>query len=199
MAEGRQQKKAKDTRSADQIRRDIAAVRARMSSTIEGLTEEFHPVAIKNRAVGDAKDFAQREYTTVRDRLTSQVKDENGWRTDRLTLIGGGLVAAAGALVVLRAVVGRASGATTRRKLEKVQLAHAKQVAKDTKARRKSDRKLAKANTKHATRNAGKAVSLAGDDSTVGGVAQAMLKQAAALRVEAAEERSHSAEAAKKK
>ncbi|AFV90154.1 hypothetical protein PACID_23770 [Acidipropionibacterium acidipropionici ATCC 4875] len=198
MAEGRQQKTAKDTRSADQIRRDIAAARARMSSTIEGLTEEFHPVAVKNRAVGQAKDFAQREYTTVRDRLTSQVKDENGWRTDRLTLIGGGLVAAVGALVVLRAVVGRASGATTRRKLEKVQLAAAKQAAKDAKVTRRSDKKLARSNRKHAGRNAERAIKL-DDDTTAGGVAQAMLKQAASLRAEAADERNHSAEAAKTK
>ncbi|AXE38308.1 DUF3618 domain-containing protein [Acidipropionibacterium virtanenii] len=193
MAEGRQQKKAKDTRSADQIRRDIAAARARMSSTIEGLTEEFHPVAIKNRAVGQAKDFAQKEYTSVRDRLTSEVKDENGWRTDRLAVIGGGLVAAVGALVVLRAVVGRASGATTRRKLERVQLAHAKRAAKAAKAGRRSDKKLAKADKKHA----GKVARLATDDSTVSGVAQAMLKQAAVLRAEAADERGHNVAASK--
>lgn len=190
MAEGQQHKKAKDTRSADQIKRDIAGTRARLSNTIEGLTEEFHPTAIKNRAIGDAKDFAQHEYSTIRDRATSQLKDDNGWRTDRLKLIGGGLAAAVGALIVLRAVVGRASGATTRRKLEKVQLAHAKQVAKDAKAKRKSDAKLAKVNKKHAGKNVDRAVKLVHDDSRTGNLAQAMLKQAAVLRAEAAEERS---------
>ncbi|GAE70650.1 hypothetical protein JCM18909_4018 [Cutibacterium acnes JCM 18909] len=45
---------------------------------------------------------------------------------------------------MLRAIVGRATGATARRKLEKLQLSQAKRVRKDAKQRRKEDAKAAK-------------------------------------------------------
>ncbi len=154
MADNRQQGKAKDTRSADEIRRDIAAARARMSATVEGLTEQFHPAAVKNRAVGEAKDFAQKEYTTVRTNLVSQVKDENGWRTDRLTLIGGAAAAAFTGMLVLRAVVGRATGSTARKKFQKAQVAAAKTARKMAKKQHKFDSKAAKVAKKRAKKQA---------------------------------------------
>ena len=43
--------KPKDTRSAAQIRADIAAARARMGANVEGLVTEVHPKAVKQRTI----------------------------------------------------------------------------------------------------------------------------------------------------
>lgn len=150
MADNRQQGKAKDIRSADQIRRDIAAARAKMSATVEGLTEQFHPAAVKKRVVEDAKEFVQKEYTSVREKLISQVKDEDGWRTDRLKLVGGASAGAVTGLVLLRAVVGKVTGSTARKKFEKAQVAAAKDAKKQAKKQRKTDAKAAKTAKKQA-------------------------------------------------
>jgi hypothetical protein len=77
--------KEKDTRTAEQIRQDLNAARSRASQTVEDATQQFHPKTLKNDAVDDAKSFAQRQF----DQAKGQVKDENGWRGDRLILVGG--------------------------------------------------------------------------------------------------------------
>lgn len=97
-----------DTRSASQIKADLAAARNRMSANVTELVEEVHPQAIKARTIDDAKYFAKGEI----EHVTSLVKDEAGWRTDRLALFG---VVAAGAvtvLVVVRALVRRVRSAS---------------------------------------------------------------------------------------
>jgi len=68
--------KAKDERTADEIRRDIAATRARLAAGVENLVEEVHPATLKREASDRARDFVQGEF----DQVKSQVKDENGWR-----------------------------------------------------------------------------------------------------------------------
>ncbi|MFO5160286.1 hypothetical protein RCK61_23655, partial [Salmonella enterica subsp. enterica serovar Typhimurium] len=78
----------------------------------------------------------------------------------------------------LRAIVGRATGATARRKLEKLQLSQAKRVRKDAKQRRKEDAKAAKKNAKLGKKNAKKYGKLDTDDSSVSNLAEKMLKQA---------------------
>lgn len=93
----------KDTRTVDQIRSDIAAARSRVAASVEGLVEEVHPAAVKQRTVNDAKTFAHEEFET----LKAQVKDERGWRTDRLVLAGGAVAGLVTFLVVVRAVLGR--------------------------------------------------------------------------------------------
>ncbi|MDU1779451.1 MAG: DUF3618 domain-containing protein, partial [Propionibacterium sp.] len=80
--------KEKDTRTAEQIRQDLNAARSRVSQTVEDATQQFHPKTLKNDAVDDAKSFAQRRF----DQAKGQVKDENGWREDRLILVGGVVV-----------------------------------------------------------------------------------------------------------
>ena len=80
--------KEKDTRTAEQIRQDLNAARSRVSQTVEDATQQFHPKTLKNDAVDDAKSFAQRQF----DQAKGQVKDENGWREDRLILVGGVVV-----------------------------------------------------------------------------------------------------------
>ncbi|WP_203567295.1 DUF3618 domain-containing protein [Aestuariimicrobium ganziense] len=94
---------SKDTRSIDQIRADISAARSRMAASVEGLVEQVHPTAVKQRTVNDAKSFAQDEFTN----LKSQVKDDDGWRTDRLVIVGGALLGVATFLLTVRAIVGR--------------------------------------------------------------------------------------------
>ncbi|WP_130865912.1 DUF3618 domain-containing protein [Acidipropionibacterium timonense] len=174
--------KPKDTRTAEQIRRDLDAARSRVASTIEDATEQFHPKTLKNDAVNGAKAFAQTEF----DQAKSQVKDDDGWRIDRIVIAGGALVAGIVALATLRAIVGRATGQTARRKLEKVQLAEARAAAKQAKALRKVEAKLVKRSRR---KGGGALIDLAHDDAKVSGLAQAMLKQAATLRAEAASER----------
>lgn len=113
--------KAKDERTADEIRRDIAATRARLAAGVENLVEEVHPATLKREASDRARDFVQGEF----DQVKSQVKDENGWRVQRIAMAAGALAAGVVSIIVLRAIVGRATGATARRKLEKLQLSQA--------------------------------------------------------------------------
>lgn len=88
-------KKPADTRSAQQIRDDIRAARARMSANVEGLVNEVHPTAVKQRTIDDVKQTAKTEV----QHLTYQVKDEDGWRTDRF--IAAGMVAGAATIGLL--------------------------------------------------------------------------------------------------
>ena len=174
--------KAKDERTADEIRRDIAATRARLAAGVENLVEEVHPATLKREASDRARDFVQGEF----DQVKSQVKDENGWRVQRIAMAAGALAAGVVSIIVLRAIVGRATGATARRKLEKLQLSQAKRV-------RKEDAKAAKKNAKLGKKNAKKYGKLDTDDSSVSNLAEKMLKQAAVLRAQAAAERENSA------
>ncbi|MCI1747568.1 MAG: DUF3618 domain-containing protein [Acidipropionibacterium sp.] len=144
MADSGQQSKAKDTRSVDEIRRDISITRTRTSATLEGLAESYHPAAIKNRVVEGAKTTAQEKFEEFRDKAYAQVKDEAGWRIDRLKQIG--IVGAAGftGLLVLRAVVGRLTGATARKKFRKAEIDAAKTAKKTAKKQAKAAKKQAK-------------------------------------------------------
>ena len=100
----------KDTRTAEQIRRDIAAARARVSANVEQLVEEVHPTSIKDRAVGQARTFAQAEFNSAK----ATIKDEAGWRLDRVLAVG---AAVAGVVVFLLTV--RAIGGARHRSLAK--------------------------------------------------------------------------------
>lgn len=93
--------KPADNRSAAQIRADLEAARQRLGANVQGLVTEVHPTAVKNRAVDDAKEVARTEVSN----LTSQVKDENGWRTDRLTTAGVVGGAAMVGLMIIRGLV----------------------------------------------------------------------------------------------
>ena len=92
--------KPKDTRTADQIRRDIAAARARVSANVEQLVEEVHPTTVKDRAVGQARSFAQAEF----DSAKATIKDEAGWRLDRLLALGAAVLGVVAFLVSVRAI-----------------------------------------------------------------------------------------------
>ncbi len=94
---------ASDRRSADQIRKDLHAARARMSANVEGLVREVHPKAVKQRAVDDVKSFARTEL----DNAKSTVIDDDGLRTDRLAIVAGVLVGTVIALVAVRRMVSK--------------------------------------------------------------------------------------------
>ena len=93
--------KPTDTRSPGQIKVDLAAARTRLASNIAGLIEEVHPAEVKARTIDDAKSFAR----TEADYAKGLVKNQNGWRTDRLVMAGGALVGAVTVVLVLRAIV----------------------------------------------------------------------------------------------
>lgn len=102
--------KKTDPRSAQQIKADIAAARARMSANVEGLVTEVHPKAVKQRTVDDAKAFVMNEVDYAKTQAKATVKDEDGWRTDRITLGSGAAAAALVALLTMRAIVRKISG-----------------------------------------------------------------------------------------
>lgn len=85
--------------TAEQARADIAAARARLSGDLRELVDEVHPKRIMQRQVAEAKTVARTELGAA----TSQIKDETGWRWDRVALVGGAL----GGLVTLVLVVRR--------------------------------------------------------------------------------------------
>ena len=96
--------KPTDNRSPGQIKTDLAAARTRLASNIAGLIEEVHPAEVKARTIDDAKAFARSEAEYAK----GLVKNQSGWRTDRLVLAGGALVGAVTVVLVLRAIVTRA-------------------------------------------------------------------------------------------
>jgi len=99
--------KPTDNRSTGQIKADLAAARTRMSSNIAGLIEEVHPAEVKARTIDDAKNFARSEA----DYAKGLIKNQNGWRTDRLVIAGGALIGAVTVVLVLRAIVKRSRAA----------------------------------------------------------------------------------------
>ncbi|MDA8437292.1 MAG: DUF3618 domain-containing protein [Propionibacterium sp.] len=96
--------KPADTRTASQIRADIAAARTRLSNNIAGLVEEVHPTAVKGRTIDEAKNFARSEA----DYAKGLIRNDAGWRTDRLVIVGGALVGTVVLLLTVRAIVGKA-------------------------------------------------------------------------------------------
>lgn len=80
---------AKNTaRSVDEIRADLARNRAQFAGSVGELIDEVKPKNIAKRGVASAKEFAATEFASVKD----QVRDEHGWRTDRLVIIGGAVL-----------------------------------------------------------------------------------------------------------
>lgn len=122
--------KQKDTRTAEQIRRDIAAARARVSAHVEQLVEEVHPTTMKDRAVDQARTFAQTEFESAK----STIKDEAGWRLDRLFAIGGAVLGVVTFLLTVRAI----TGAGKKKQLQKSELA---ELAQQLRESAKDDRK----------------------------------------------------------
>ncbi len=90
-------------RSRQEIQADIQAARDRLTASIESLVSEAHPKVVAQRSLEDAKAFAAGEFENVK----SHVKDENGWRVDRLAAIGGAVAGFLLFLGTIRAIVSR--------------------------------------------------------------------------------------------
>ena len=79
------------TRTVDEIRAELASNRQSLAGAMEDLVDSVKPANIARRGIDDAKSFVAGEYQTIKEEL----RDEDGWRTDRLAIIGGALLGVA--------------------------------------------------------------------------------------------------------
>lgn len=105
--------KQKDTRSAEEIQRSLASMRARVAANVEQLVEEVHPSTIADNAKDQAKAFVRSEFTSARQ----TIKDHNGWRVDRLLAIGAAVCGVVATLLTLQNLVDRGQSRRTLRSL----------------------------------------------------------------------------------
>ena len=79
------------TRTVDEIRAELASNRQSLAGAMEDLVDSVKPANIARRGIDDAKSFVAGEFQTIKEELC----DEDGWRTDRLAIIGGALLGVA--------------------------------------------------------------------------------------------------------
>ena len=79
------------TRTVDKIRAELASNRQSLAGAMEDLVDSVKPANIARRGIDDAKSFVAGEFQTIKEEL----RDEDGWRTDRLAIIGGALLGVA--------------------------------------------------------------------------------------------------------
>lgn len=80
---------AKDkSRSVSEIRADLARNRAHVTESLTEFIDEVNPKNVAKRGMENAKSFAATEFDAVK----AEFKDEHGWRTDRLVIIGGAVL-----------------------------------------------------------------------------------------------------------
>ena len=79
------------TRTVDEIRAELASNRHSLAGAMEDLVDSVKPANIARRGIDDAKSFVAGEFQTIKEEL----RDEDGWRTDRLAIIGGALLGVA--------------------------------------------------------------------------------------------------------
>ena len=75
----------------DEIRAELASNRQSLAGAMEDLVDSVKPANIARRGIDDAKSFVAGEFQTIKEEL----RDEDGWRTDRLAIIGGALLGVA--------------------------------------------------------------------------------------------------------
>ena len=79
------------TRTVDEIRAELASNRQSLAGAMEDLVDSGKPANIARRGIDDAKSFVAGEFQAIKEEL----RDEDGWRTDRLAIIGGALLGVA--------------------------------------------------------------------------------------------------------
>lgn len=79
------------TRTVDEIRAELASNRQSLAGAMEDLVDSVKPANIARRGIDDAKSLVAGEFQTIKEEL----RDEDGWRTDRLAIIGGALLGVA--------------------------------------------------------------------------------------------------------
>lgn len=106
------------SRTVEEIQADLATNRARMAASFGDFIEEVKPKNVAKRGVDQARGFVSDEFQAAK----SQIKDESGWRTDRLIAIGGAILGVVVFVVTVNVIAGRrthAIEATGRRALER--------------------------------------------------------------------------------
>ena len=79
------------TRTVDEIRAELASNRQSLAGAMEDLVDSEKPANIARRGIDDAKSFVAGEFQNIKEEL----RDEDGWRTDRLAIIGGAILGVA--------------------------------------------------------------------------------------------------------
>ncbi len=79
------------TRTVDEIRAELASNRQSLAGAMEDLVDSVKPANIARRGIDDAKSFVAGEFQNIKEEL----RDEDGWRTDRLAIIGGAILGVA--------------------------------------------------------------------------------------------------------
>ena len=91
------------TRTVDEIRAELASNRQSLAGAMEDLVDSVKPANIARRGIDDAKSFVAGEFQAIKEEL----RDEDGWRTDRLAIIGGALLGVALFAVTIYVLGGR--------------------------------------------------------------------------------------------
>ena len=76
------------TRTVDEIRAELASNRQALAGAMGECVDSMKPANIARRGIDDAKNLVAGEFRAVRD----ERQDENGWRVDRLMIIGGAIL-----------------------------------------------------------------------------------------------------------
>ncbi|MGV8848137.1 MAG: DUF3618 domain-containing protein [Propionibacteriaceae bacterium] len=99
-----EQKQATERTLAD-IQADIDRAQRQIEDTLASLIDSVHPKAIAHRTIEDAKSFAGDQLSSAK----AQVRDQYGWRLDRLALVAGAVVGVVTFLVAVRVIGNRSA------------------------------------------------------------------------------------------
>jgi len=120
-------------RGADDLQRDLAEARQRLADSIGSLINEVHPKAVAQRTIDEAKATAHHTFEEAKataqntfeqakvaaqntfeqakaltqqkwTQLKAEIKDENGWRADRIVAVAGGVLGVATFVGIVRGV-----------------------------------------------------------------------------------------------
>ncbi len=94
-------------RKIAELKANIEFLQGRVEQTIADAITEVHPKTVVNRTVHDAKAFAENQF----EQAKVQVKDEYGWRIDRIALAAGAVVGMVTFLLVVRSLTKKSKGA----------------------------------------------------------------------------------------
>lgn len=92
------------TRDKATIEAEVSEAITRVAGNIEGLISHFHPKAVVDRQVNDAKQFVQQEFRAAKQQV---VYDTGEIRYDRVAMIVGAVAGVIALVTVIRRLVRR--------------------------------------------------------------------------------------------
>ncbi len=92
------------TRDKATIEAEVSEANTRVAGNIEGLISHFHPKAVVDRQVSDAKQFVQQEFRAAKQQV---VYDTGEIRYDRVAMIVGAVAGVIALVTVIRRLVRR--------------------------------------------------------------------------------------------